>query len=633
MKKIPIPMSLQKKTLCDSSQYEALYKQSVDDPEGFWNEQAEQLAWFKKWDRTFHFDFHKAEVKWFTGGKINVCYNCLDRHIESKGDKTAIIWEDDSGKLTKKYSYKEVLIEVSKIANILKRNGLKKGDRVAIYMGMIPELAFATLACARIGVVHSIIFGGFSYEAINTRVKDSDCKMVITASHSKRAGKTINLKAIVDKGLEGIDFIEKVLVVKHGENVPMQKGRDVWLHEELELVGVECEAELLDSEDPLFILYTSGSTGKPKGVVHTQAGYILYTSLTHKYVFDLREDDIYFCAADLGWITGHSYIIYGPLANGTTTVMFESTPTYPHAGRYWEMVEKYKITSLYTAPTAIRALLKEGDEHVKKFDRSSLRILGTVGEPINYDAWMWYYQVVGNENCAIVDTWWQTETGGVMIAPLPGAIEAKPGSAAKPFFGIQPCLVDAEGRELAGDSEVTGNLCIKHSWPSQMRTVYGDHERFKETYFTKFPGMFYTGDGAKRDADGYYWIIGRNDDVLNVAGHRLGTSEVESSVIKSAKVVECAVVGKAHEVKGESIFVFAILRPNLSESHEEIKQHIRRHVKDTLSPIAMPDGILFVSDLPKTRSGKIMRRILRKIAGGEQKDFGDITTLADPAVA
>ncbi len=629
--KYPIPSNVSEKTNCNNEDYLSLYNQSVANPEAFWSKQAENLHWFAKWNKTFSFDYYKAEIKWFLEGKINVSYNCLDRHLEKHGDKTAIIWEDDSGKAGKKYTFKEVHAEVSKMANVLKKNGVEKGDRVAIYMGMIPELAFAMLACARIGAIHSIIFGGFSQEAIRTRVLDSKCKMMITANEGLRGSKKVPLKETVDKGLSGVDCIEKVLVVKRtDQDVNMVPGRDVYYHEEVKAVSDECPAEVMDSEDPLFILYTSGSTGKPKGVLHTQAGYILYASLTHKYVFDINPDDIYFCAADIGWITGHSYIIYGPLANATTTVMFESIPTYPDAGRYWEIVEKYKVNIFYTAPTAIRAIAKEGDDYVKKYDRSSLRVLGSVGEPINKDAWEWYYNVVGEKKCNIVDTWWQTETGGIMITPLPGATETKPGSATRPFFGIQPCLVDEKGNEIEGNS-VEGRLCIKHSWPGQMRTVYGDHERFIKTYFSDFPGKYFSGDGAKRDEDGYYWITGRVDDVLNVSGHRLGTAEIESAIVSSGEIAEVAVVGVPHDIKGEAIYAFAIPQKQDIDS-QTTKDKINQHLRDTIGAFAKPERIELVPGLPKTRSGKIMRRVLRKIAGGEKEEFGDITTLADPSI-
>ncbi len=629
--KYPIAKQVSEVTNCDNEKYLSLYNKSVSDPEGFWSEQAESIFWFEKWNKTFEFDYYKADIKWFIGGKTNVAYNCLDRHLDEHGDKTAIIWEDDSGKNGKKFTFKEVHREVSKMANILKRNGVGKGDRVAIYMGMIPEIAFAMLACARIGAIHSVIFGGFSKEAIRTRVLDSECKMLITANEGLRGSKAIPLKDTVDKALEGVECIEKVLVVKRTETpVNMQSPRDIYYHEEIKLVDDDCPAEVMDSEDPLFILYTSGSTGTPKGVLHTQAGYILYASLTHRYVFDIKPDDVYFCAADAGWITGHSYIVYGPLANATTTIMFESVPNYPDAGRYWDIVEKYKVNIFYTAPTAIRAIAKEGDEYVKKYDRSSLRVLGSVGEPINKDAWEWYYNVVGEKSCALVDTWWQTETGGIAITPLPGATETKPGSATRPFFGIQPCLVDEKGNEIEGNS-VEGRLCIKHSWPGQMRTVYGNHERFIKTYFSDFPGKYFSGDGARRDEDGYYWITGRVDDVLNVSGHRLGTAEIESAIVSSGEIAEVAVIGVPHDIKGEAVYAFAIPK-NDSSDVETIKGKINAHIRETIGAFARPDRIELVAGLPKTRSGKIMRRILRKIASGEKSEFGDTSTLADPSI-
>ncbi len=631
--KYPVPEAVANSKV-NIEQYQEMYRQSIENPEIFWNEQANRLDWFQKWDKTFENDYHKAHIKWFLNGKLNVAYNCIDRHLEKRSDKVAIIWEDDSGKAGKTFTYKELHREVCRFANVLKKNGIKKGDRVAIYMGMIPELAFAMLACARIGAVHSIIFGGFSQEAIRSRVNDAQCKMVITADGGYRGSKIVKLKDTVDQGLsgEGTECVKHVLVVKRtGETVNMKPGRDLYYHDEASQVNDNSEPEIMDSEDPLFILYTSGSTGKPKGVLHTQGGYLVYTSLTHEYVFNLRDDDVYFCAADVGWITGHSYIVYGPLANGATTVMFESIPTYPDAGRYWQMVEKYKINILYTAPTAIRALAKEGDDFVNRYDTSTLRILGTVGEPINRDAWLWYYNVVGKKKAAIVDTWWQTETGGHLITPVPSAVETKPGSATLPFFGIQPCVVDREGKELSGSCE--GRLCIKHSWPGQMRTIYGDHERFKKTYFSDFPGLYFSGDGCRRDEEGYYWITGRVDDVLNVSGHRFGTAELEENIVASGIVAECAIVGRPHDVKGESICAYVIFKNPTSEIDEDvIIAEIKKHVRATIGAVAQPDIIVPVSGLPKTRSGKIMRRILRKIASGEEKEFGDITTLADPGV-
>ena len=629
--KYPIPQQLAEDSLCNNEKYLKMYQESIDDPKSFWDREAKRLHWYKEWDNTFDFDFHKPEIKWFTGGKINVSDNCIDRHLEKRSEKTAIIWEDDSGDHGKKFTYRELHEQVCKFANVLKQNGVKKGDRVTIYMGMVPELAFAMLACARLGAIHSIIFGGFSKDAIRTRAIDSQCKLIITQNIGIRGGKKVFLKKTVDEGIEGLSFVKRVIVVDRTDDaVNMVSGRDVSYEDEIKKVDANCAPEILDSEDPLFILYTSGSTGQPKGVLHTQAGYLLYASLTHQYVFDVREDDVYFCAADIGWITGHSYIIYGPLANGATTVMFESLPTYPDPGRYWKMIEKYKVNSFYTAPTAIRALAKEGESHPNRYDLSSLRVLGTVGEPINKDAWIWYREIIGKNNCNVVDTWWQTETGGIMITPLPGATETKPGSATRPFFGIQPIIFDEKGNEQLGNP-AEGRLCIKHSWPSQMRTVYGDHERFKKTYFSDFPGYYFSGDGCKRDEDGYYWITGRVDDVLNVSGHRFGTAEIESSIVSSGLISEVAVVGFPHDIKGEAIFAFSILRNEVAPSDDTQKKVIK-HVSETIGPVARPDKVLFVPGLPKTRSGKIMRRILRKIASGELENFGDISTLADPDI-
>jgi len=627
-----IPPGLKQSAFIDSEKYEELYRYSVAKPEEFWAEKAKEfITWFKPWDKTLEWDYSKAQIKWFIGGKLNAAYNCIDRHIESRGNKTAIIWEGNEPGEVKKITYLELLKEVSRFANVLKEKGVKKGDRVAIYMPMVPELAFAVLACARIGAVHSVIFAGFSAESVKGRILDSQAKVVFTSNVLLRGNKEIALKEIVDNALDGVDCASSVLVHKRTNAVcPMLSGRDSFLEDELKKVSENCPPEEMESEDPLFTLYTSGSTGKPKGALHTQAGYLLHVAITHKYIFDYKENDVYFCAADLGWVTGHSYIIYGPLANGATTVMFESIPTYPDAGRYWDVIERHKVNIFYTAPTAIRAVAKEGDNLVDKYDLSSLRILGSVGEPINKDAWLWYYNRIGKGKCAVVDTWWQTETGGILIAPLPGATPTKPSSATKPFFGIKPSIVDSEGKELEGNG-VKGRLCINFPWPGQMRTVYGDHERFFDTYFKEVPGKYFTGDACIRDADGYYWITGRVDDVLNVSGHRLGTAEIESAVVQSGVVAEAAVVGMPHEIKGIGIYVFCILKNGENES-KTTENKIIEAVRRVIGPIATPDQIQFVPGLPKTRSEKIMRRILRKIAYKELENLGDISTLADPSV-
>jgi len=627
-----IPDRLNESALISSKKYVSMYESSVIDPINFWASQAEEfLTWDKKWDHVLEHDFHRAEVKWFLGGKLNVCYNCLDRHLENKGEKKALIWEGNEPGDTKSFTYREVFNEVCKIANVLKKLGVSKGDRVALYMPMVPELPFAMLACARIGAVHSVIFGGFSAESIKSRIEDSRCKLVFTSNEGLRGEKTIPLKETMDEALADVDCVEHVLVQKRTDSsVNMKNGRDLWLHEETATVDSSCPCESMDSEDPLFILYTSGSTGSPKGVLHTQAGYLLHTAITHKYVFDYHENDIYFCAADIGWITGHSYIVYGPLCNGATTVMFESVPNYPDAGRYWDVISRHKVNIFYTAPTAIRAVAKSGDHLVDNYDLSSLRVLGSVGEPINEDAWKWYFDRIGKGKCAIVDTWWQTETGGIMITPLPGAIPTKAGSASRPFFGVQPCLVDEDGKELE-KLEAKGRLCIKFPWPGQARTLYGDHERFIETYFSLFPGLYFTGDACSRDKDGYYWISGRVDDVLNVSGHRLGTAEIESALVSSGVVAEAAVVGMPHDVKGQGIYAYCILKDNEADD-DTSKEKVKQAVKKRIGGVAVPDVIQFVPGLPKTRSGKIMRRILRKIAEGETENFGDTSTLADSSI-
>ncbi|RMI27409.1 MAG: acetate--CoA ligase, partial [Calditrichaeota bacterium] len=613
-------------------QYQEMYRRSVEDPEGFWSEVAERLTWYRKWDTVREFDFVKANIAWFKGGKLNACYNCVDRHVEAgHGDQTAIIWEGNDPTVSKRFTYAEVHEQVQKIANVLKAHGVQKGDRVCIYLQMIPELAFTMLACARIGAIHSIVFGAFSADSLRDRINDSACKVLITQDTAMRGAKSdIPMKANADEAVAGAPSIEKILVVQRtGHAVNMQEGRDLWLHEEMEKVDATCPPEEMDAEDPLFILYTSGSTGKPKGVLHTTGGYLVYTSFSHELIFDYHEGDIYWCTADIGWITGHSYIIYGPMANRAITMMYEGVPNYPDYGRFWQIVEKHKVNQFYTAPTAIRALMKEGDEWPNKYDLSSLKLLGTVGEPIKEPEWMWYYKVIGKERCPIVDTWWQTETGGILITPLPGAIPTKPGSATLPFFGVEPVLLDENGKEIEGPG--SGYLCIKSAWPALMRTVYGDHERFRQTYFDRFPGYYMTGDGARRDEDGYYWITGRIDDVLNVSGHRIGTAEVEGAIGKAEGVAEAAVVGFPHEIKGQGIYAFVTLMSGV-QPNDGIAESIRQSVRKIIGPHATPDKIQFTSALPKTRSGKIMRRILRKIAEGDIENLGDTSTLADPSV-
>ena len=624
-----IPASAKEKAWIDNDTYLKMYQESVEDPEGFWDKQADRLDWFKKWDRTLDWDYNKAYIRWYEGGKLNVSHNCLDRHLEARGDQKALIWESDDPKVDRSFTYKQLHSEVSRFANVMKSLGVVKGDRVMIYMPMIPELAIACLACARIGAVHSVVFGGFSSEALKNRITDCDGKMLITANSGVRGGKSVPLKQNADAAMEG-PSIECCMVVKHTEDAcEMQTGRDYFWHEEMAKASSDCPAEEMDAEDPLFILYTSGSTGKPKGVLHTTAGYLVYTSLTHQYVFDYHDGDIYWCTADIGWVTGHSYILYGPLANGATTLMFEGVPNYPDFGRFWDICDKHKVNIFYTAPTAIRAIAKEGDELVNKRDLSSLRLLGTVGEPINPEAWLWYHRVVGHGNCPIVDTWWQTETGGILITPLPGATRTKPGSATRPFFGIQPLLVDGDGNELEGAA--SGNLCIKHPWPGQMRTVYGDHERFIQTYFSTYKGLYFTGDGCRRDEDGYYWITGRVDDVLNVSGHRMGTAELESALVLHENVAEAAVVGFPHEIKGQGIYAFVTLNTGI-EPTDELQKELVQLVRKEIGPIASFDVVQWAPGLPKTRSGKIMRRILRKIAESDMESIGDTSTLADPSV-
>ena len=613
-------------------EYQRLYQRSIHDPDAFWRELADQhLDWIEPFRTVVEEDLSTGKIGWFLGGKLNVAANCLDRHLDTRGDKVAILWEGDEPGTTRALTYRALYEEVCRLGNELRARGIRKGDRVAIYMGMVPELAVAMLACARIGAIHSVIFGGFSPQSIADRINDSACKAVITQDEGRRGGRPIPLKRNVDEALEQTSTVEVVLVLSRtGADVPMREDRDFWWSQTVAKQPAHCDPEVMDAEDPLFILYTSGSTGQPKGVLHTQAGYLLYAMVSHRYIFDLREDDIYCCAADCGWVTGHSYIVYGPLGNGATSVMFESIPTYPDAGRYWDMVDRLGITIFYTAPTAIRAIAREGERFVTTHSRRTLRVLGTVGEPINPEAWRWYFNVVGERRCAIVDTYWQTETGGIMITGLPGAIDMKPGSASFPFFGVVPCLVDERGNEIEG-TDVSGILCVKASWPGMMRTVYGDHDRFVQTYLVQYPGKYFTGDGAYRDADGYYWLTGRVDDVLNVAGHRIGTAEVEGALVQHPACAEAAVVGYPHEIKGEGIYAYVLLNEGHGPS-AELAAALRQGVRKAIGPIASPDKLQFVEGLPKTRSGKIMRRILRKIAEGNPDDVGDVTTLAEPAV-
>ena len=631
-----VPAEFAAKTNITAEQYKTLYKQSIDDPETFWAEQANKfLSWSKPWDKVMDYSFDAKDlyIKWFQGGTLNVAYNCIDRHLESKGDQTAIIWEGDDPNDDKKITFNELHQHVSKLANALKIRGVKKGDRVCIYMPMIPEAGYAMLACARIGAVHSVVFGGFSPEALKGRILDSDCQVVITADEGMRAGKQIPLKANTDKALEDCPNVHTVLTINRtGANINWVENRDVWYHDAMEHASADCPCEEMDAEDPLFILYTSGSTGTPKGILHTTGGYLLYSAITTKYTFDLQENDIYWCTADVGWITGHSYLLYGPLANATTTVFFEGVPNYPSASRFWEVVDKHKVTVFYTAPTAIRALMAAGDEPVTKTSRASLRLLGTVGEPINPEAWQWYYNVIGETRCPIVDTWWQTETGGHMLTPLPGATALKPGSATQPFFGVQPGLIDAETNKLIeGTGEASGALVMIGSWPGQIRSIYGDHQRMVDTYFKDYPGYYFSGDGARRDADGYYWITGRMDDVLNVSGHRMGTAEVESALVLHEKIAEAAVVGYPHDIKGQGIYAY-VTAINGVEYTDELKKELVDLCRQEIGPIAKPDIIQWAPGLPKTRSGKIMRRILRKIAENDIDTLGDTSTLADPAV-
>ena len=613
--------------------YQKRYKDSISDPESFWAEIAQRLDWMEPWASVRNFDFVNGQIEWFSGGKLNASYNCIDRHIKKgHGDETAIIWEGNDPNQSRKFNYNDLLKEVSQFANALKSLGVEKGDRVCIYMQMVPELAFAVLACARIGAVHSVVFGAFSSDSLRDRINDSSCKILITQDTGVRGTKqNIPMKVNADNAVAETPSIEHVIVVRRtGEPVNMDSERDLWWHEAISGVDAKCEPEVMDAEDPLFILYTSGSTGKPKGVLHTTGGYLTYAAFTHEMVFDYKPGDIYWCTADLGWITGHSYIVYGPLANRATTVMFEGVPNFPDYGRFWDVVDKHKVNQFYTAPTALRALMKEGNDWVTSRDLSSLRLLGTVGEPIKEPEWNWYHNIVGKGKCPIVDTWWQTETGGILITPLPGATPTKPGSATFPFFGIEPVLLSEDGQEIEGN-DVAGLLAIKSSWPGQMRTIYGDQDRFIETYFKQFPGYYFTGDGAKRDEDGYYWITGRVDDVLNVSGHRIGTAEVEGAIGKATGVAEAAVVGFPHDIKGQGIYAFVTLMTGV-EASDEIYDGIRASVTKDIGPHAKPDEIQFTPALPKTRSGKIMRRILRKIAEGDLENMGDISTLADPSV-
>lgn len=627
----PVPESFKKNAAIDLARYKSMYEQSINSPDIFWAEQAKAfLTWQQPWTQVSRSDLKKGEVAWFIGGKLNVSVNCIDRHLPARANQTAIIWEGDDPAEDQFITYRELHDQVCRLANALRERGVKKGDRVCIYMPMIPEAAYAMLACTRIGAIHSIVFGGFSPEALKDRIQDADCQVVITADEGLRGGKRVPLKKNADVALAQCPNVHTCIVVKRtGGDIAWNGTRDFWYEDLVERQANEAEPEAMDSEDPLFILYTSGSTGKPKGVLHTTGGYLLQAAMTHKYVFDYQEGDIYWCTADVGWVTGHSYIVYGPLTNGATTLMFEGVPTYPDASRCWQVIDKHGVNSFYTAPTAIRALMGAGNEFVTKTSRASLKILGSVGEPINPEAWEWYYRVVGDNRCPIMDTWWQTETGAHMLTPLPGAIDLKPGSATVPFFGVQPVLLDAEGKEIIGAGE--GNLCIKTAWPSQIRTVFGDHQRCVDTYYSTYPGYYFTGDGARRDADGYYWITGRVDDVINVSGHRMGTAEVESALVLHDKVAEAAVVGYPHDIKGQGIYAYVTLMAGEQPS-EELKKELLALVVKEIGAIARPDVIQWAPGLPKTRSGKIMRRILRKIAANELDSLGDTSTLADPAV-
>jgi acetyl-CoA synthetase len=627
----PVAESNARTAWVDAARYERMYEQSIRDPQGFWREEGKRLHWMKPYTKVKNTSFTgDVSIKWYEDGTLNASYNCIDRHLATRADQTAILWEGDSPHEHRHVSYSELHESVSRLANVLKSRGVKKGDRVTIYMPMIPEAAFAMLACARIGAIHSVVFGGFSPESLMGRIQDCRSDILITADEGLRGGRKVPLKANADEALKECPNVKTVIVVRRtGGQIGWVEGRDLWYHEAMANAAKECQAVEMSAEDPLFILYTSGSTGKPKGVLHTTGGYLVFVASTHQYVFDYHDGDIYWCTADVGWVTGHSYIVYGPLANGATTVMFEGVPNYPDASRFWQVIDKHKVNIFYTAPTAIRALMREGESFVKKTSRKSLKLLGSVGEPINPEAWLWYHRVVGASQVPIVDTWWQTETGGILITPLPGAIAQKPGSATKPFFGVEPVIVDNDGKHLEGAAE--GNLCIAESWPGQMRTVFGDHKRFVETYFSTFPGKYFTGDGARRDEDGYYWITGRVDDVINVAGHRLGTAEVESALVAHPKVAEAAVVGYPHDVKGQGIYAYVTLKAG-NEPSEPLRKELVAWVRKHIGPIASPDLVQWAPNLPKTRSGKIMRRILRKIAANEQEQLGDVSTLADPTV-
>ncbi|WP_420564458.1 acetate--CoA ligase [Thalassobaculum sp.] len=629
---LDVPAEFASKALVDADKYQQMYKRSIEDPEGFWGEHGKRIDWIKPYTKVkdVSYDASDLHIRWYEDGTLNVAANCIDRHLKDKADQAAIIWEGDEPSVSKTITYRELHEQVCRLANAMKDLGVKKGDRVTIYMPMIPEAAYAMLACARIGAIHSVVFGGFSPESLHGRIEDCDSTVLITSDAGMRGGRHIPLKKNADEALEHCPNCKTVIVVQHtGDDVTMVEGRDHWYHDVTAAASPDCPPAEIGAEDPLFILYTSGSTGKPKGVLHTSGGYLVYASMTHEYVFDYKPGEVYWCTADVGWVTGHSYIVYGPLANGATTLMFEGVPNYPNTSRFWDVVDKHEVNTFYTAPTAIRALMREGEGPVKKTDRSSLRLLGSVGEPINPEAWLWYHRVVGDERCPVVDTWWQTETGGILISPLPGATKLKPGSATLPFFGIKPVVVDNDHNDLEGATE--GNLCIEDSWPGQMRTVYGDHERFIQTYFTTFPGRYFSGDGCRRDADGYYWITGRVDDVINVSGHRMGTAEVESALVAHSKVAESAVVGYPHDLKGQGIYAYVTLNAG-EEPSEELRKELVQWVRKEIGPIASPDLIQWAPGLPKTRSGKIMRRILRKIAANEHDQLGDTSTLADPAV-